>query len=221
MPDVQPAKLPADYYEFGSYVNRARWLTYYAQLRILSAGSPQSVLEIGVGPGIVNAVLRARAVDVISVDINPALEPDVVADVRALPEHLLLRQWDWLLVSRVLHHIPGEEVPKVLDGLRRVNAKRVLVTVPREDLSVQVSVRRTAGRSRAFRLSGGSWLKARLRGRLIKSAPSGLWMLGGSRAFSRVEFRSLLASKFAIDDEFVLPDDPSHVFFVLEPRARA
>jgi hypothetical protein len=114
-----------------------------------------------------------------------------------------------------MHHIPPEELAATLEAMSGVKASRHLVTVPREDLSVQVAVRRTGGRSRALRLSGGARVKRLLRRKVIRSAPSGLWMLDGRGGVTRARFRAMLERHFVIEDEYVLTDDPAHVFYVL------
>lgn len=211
--------LPPQYYDFGRYVDRARWLTYYRQLITILPTAPQRVLEIGVGPGVVRAVLRDRGVHVETVDVNDALGVDHVADVRALPNAITSTRWDWVLCSRVLHHVPVDEVDGALAQLASLDVGQTLLSVPREDLSFQVTFRRTAGRARHLRLSGGMRLKRALRRRrVIRTDPSGLWMLGGDNGLGRDRFRSMLAAKFHVHEEFVLEDDPSHVFYVLGPR---
>ena len=209
--------LPAKYYDFGRYVDRQRWLTYYRQLTLILLTEPKRVLEIGVGPGIVRAVLRDRGVHVETVDINDDLGADHVADVRALPPVVSDGDWDWVICSRVLHHIQKTEIRSALEALSALKAKRVLITVPREDLSLQFTFRRTAGKTRIAKISGGSRLKRALRKRsIIKSEPSGIWMLNGEDGIAPDEFRDELERVFSIHDEFVLQDDPSHVFYVLD-----
>jgi len=216
--NADPAQLPSTYYDFGSYVDRARWLTYYEQIRLMLKSNPSRVLEVGVGPGVVKAVLASHGCTVVTVDFNEALKPDVVADLRALPSNVTSEAWDWVLVSRVLHHIPSDRVADTLARVALLDYKHALVSVPREDLSLQVSLRRTAGASRQFRVSGGSRLKRMLRRRVIKSKPSGLWMLDGQGGPSRSSFRGVLEQHFKVNDEFILDDDPAHVFYVLQPR---
>jgi len=210
--------LSAEYYGFGSYVDRQRWLTYFRQLELLLASEPKRVLEVGVGPGIVKAVLKDRGVDVVTVDVNDSLGADYVADLRSLPAAVSEASWDWVLCSRVLHHIPKSELTSVLAAMASLNATKTLVTVPREDLSVQLTVRRTAGGVKNVRASGGSRIKNALRRTsVIKSPGSGLWMLNGLHGLTSDEFADLLRKSFEIVDDFILDDDPAHVFFVLRP----
>lgn len=176
------------------------------------------MLEVGVGPGVVKAFLASCGCQVVTVDVNGALDPDVIADVRHLPETLRRDRWEWLILSRVLHHIPRTEIPGALDSVQNVDADRFLVTVPREDLSVQISFRRTAGATRNLRISGGARLKRVLRRHVIRTPPSGSWMLDGRDGISRSEFRAMLCRRFTVEDEYVLADDPSHVFYILRPR---
>lgn len=213
-----PADLPDSYYSFDAYVTRARWLTYYEQLDIILATQPRRVLEVGIGPGVVKAVLNHYGSDVTTVDVNPALNPDVVADVRDLPGELRSETWDWIICSRVLHHLPKAEVEETLRAVSKLSFRRVLLTVPREDLSVQVTVRRTAGRAHRLRLSAGSRFKRVARRGIIRSAPSGLWMVNGADGIPQRAFAAALRRHFEVKREFVFADDPSHLFYVLAPK---
>lgn len=216
---IKPKDLSREYYDFSGYVNRARWLTYFHQLELILRTEPASVLEIGVGPGIVRAVLQDRGVAVTTVDVNPDLEADHVGDVRELPESITSRPWDWVLCSRVLHHIPFAEVPSVIKALGLLSSQRLLITVPREDLSFQLSVRRTAGKPHQLRINLGSRLKRALRNRkVLAGSASGVWMLGDKSGVTQSKFRALLEQHLTVDEEFILADDPSHVFFACSSR---
>ena len=57
---------------------------------------PEKVLEIGLGPGIVSEILNKMNVEVTTLDIDPKLNPNVCADVTALPFSINLLILFWL-----------------------------------------------------------------------------------------------------------------------------
>jgi len=65
------------------------------------------VLDVGSGDSEATRQLWAGA-DVVRVDLNPDTEPDVVADVRALPERL--GEFDVIFASHILEHLARLEV---------------------------------------------------------------------------------------------------------------
>src|SRR5690606_16965503 len=80
--ELPSSEQPRDYYDFDRYISPQRMLTYWHQIREVMARRPARVLEVGVGTGLVASYLRASGIDVTTVDINEALEPDVVGSVQ-------------------------------------------------------------------------------------------------------------------------------------------
>ena len=86
------------------------------------------VLEIGCGPGQISAYLKQRGADMLGVDLSPGmldqagrLHPELdleEADMRALP--LADESVAGIVSFYSIIHIPREEVPAVLDEMRRV-----------------------------------------------------------------------------------------------------
>jgi protein-L-isoaspartate O-methyltransferase len=52
---------------------------------------PKDILEIGLGDGFVSSFLKRAGYDVTTVDINPALEPDICAPLDQMSNHLRAR----------------------------------------------------------------------------------------------------------------------------------
>jgi ubiquinone/menaquinone biosynthesis C-methylase UbiE len=65
---------------------------------------------------------------VISLDINPHLEPDFVGDVRHLPFEA--GQFDVACAFEVLEHIPFSDFERSLQELSRVSKKNVIISLP-------------------------------------------------------------------------------------------
>jgi SAM-dependent methyltransferase len=109
------------------YDSIARFASYWHQIHeVTQLGG--SVLEVGVGNGTVNAVLRRRGLAVQTVDIDPTLEPDLVADIRDLP--LPDAAFDTALVGEVLEHLPWSDVDSALAEVARVVRRGAVISVP-------------------------------------------------------------------------------------------
>jgi ubiquinone/menaquinone biosynthesis C-methylase UbiE len=89
---------------------------------------PESVLEIGPGPGIVSEILNKMNVKVTTLDIDHRLKPNVCADATVLP--FADKSFDTVLAAEILEHIPFNEVPKALKELSRVAGKSIVITLP-------------------------------------------------------------------------------------------
>lgn len=110
------------------YRGKDRWLSYFYQLALVRALSPESVLEIGPGEGIVTDTLRKDGVKVTTCDIAADLQPDVVASVTALPFND--NEFEVLLAAEILEHIKFEDVSQALSELERVARTHVVISLP-------------------------------------------------------------------------------------------
>jgi len=127
---VHELKVQVDtsHYAPATYDHKARWLSYWYQIRAVLEDKPKTVLEAGLGRGLVTRYLRDQGVVVTTLDIDPSLKPDVVGSITAIP--LPDNSVDCALAAEVLEHIPFSEVPTALRELRRVARSRVVISVP-------------------------------------------------------------------------------------------
>ncbi len=110
------------------YLSRERWISFWYQTMEVNKTCPEKVLEIGPGPGVVYEILKRMKIKVTTLDIDPKLNPNVCADVTALP--FLNKSFDTVLAAEILEHIPFLEVPKALKELSRVAGKSIVITLP-------------------------------------------------------------------------------------------
>lgn len=126
MPGSGPQVGPNHYGE--GYDGKARFASYWHQIREVLATGPATVLEVGVGTGLVAEYLRRRGVRVVTADIDPRLGPDALASVTALP--FADGSFDTVLCSEVLEHIPFEALGTAAREIRRVSRDRAIISVP-------------------------------------------------------------------------------------------
>ena len=134
------AQVSKDAYSFVSYVPPERWASYYYQLREIVASAPKTVLEVGVGDGVVRDYLRgACMMNYTSVDLAADLLPDVVGSVEALP--FPDGTFDLVSACEVLEHLPFERFDKALAELARVSSRSVLVSLPHFGPPIRLSIK--------------------------------------------------------------------------------
>lgn len=118
-------------YQFGKYTNIDRWSSYFHQINEVLSAQPSSVLEIGVGDGVLANYLKEHYADrikVVTLDFNYELKPDIIGDVKHLPQ--ADGSFDLTCAFEVLEHLPFTEFPLALNELRRVAAKTVIISLP-------------------------------------------------------------------------------------------
>ncbi len=119
---VQPER-----YHKRSYDSRVRFASYWHQIdEILSLGE-QSILEIGVGNGFVNQYLRRMGRQVVTVDIDLSLAPNIVGSVSRLP--FLGNSFPVINVCEVLEHLPYSDFVNALEEINRVTRQYVVLSV--------------------------------------------------------------------------------------------
>ena len=116
------------HYEGSAYRSSERWNSYWHQLELVRSANPKSVLEVGVGEGVVVRQLQFGGVEVTTVDIAEDLKPDVVGSVTALP--FADASFDLVLAAEILEHIEFSDVPKALSEIARVAHTHAMISVP-------------------------------------------------------------------------------------------
>jgi ubiquinone/menaquinone biosynthesis C-methylase UbiE len=196
------------HYEWASYNVKGRWVSYWHQVHeVLGTGSA-SVLEVGVGCGLVKNQLRAAGLDVTCVDIDERLGADRVGDVRALPFDDNV--FDIVVCAQVLEHMPWEEFPRALRELHRVARRWALVTLPQSGKPLALVVTLPKLGTLAYATRTPSLRRYRFDGQHY-------WQVG-SRGTRQRAVRARLAPLFDIKPEYTLPDFAYHRFYLLAKR---
>jgi hypothetical protein len=116
------------HYKFSDYMTKHRWISIWHQLDEVTRLQPDSVLEIGPGPGLFKASAIALGLNVKTLDIDPELGPDYVAPATAIP--LANGSIDVTCAFQVLEHMPFETSMRALAELCRVARKAVAISLP-------------------------------------------------------------------------------------------
>jgi SAM-dependent methyltransferase len=227
---------------FRGYDTPDRFASYWHQIDETSRLGGR-VVEIGTGNGAVAAVLRARGFDVTTVDIDEALGPNVVADIRGLP--FPDGSFDTVLASEVLEHLDWAEVPRAVSELARVARRGAVVSVPDSNAAFALQVRvpnvlqvgRMVVRRRmsirdglwalaqgpSWRRSGGTVSRFAEIGRLHPDAPPGsaqhYWEIGLGGVGAETVVAIFEQQGFGLIRDYRVPGYPYHHFFVFRKAA--
>ncbi|MBD3425621.1 MAG: methyltransferase domain-containing protein [Candidatus Omnitrophica bacterium] len=110
------------------YDTKERFASYWHQADETLKRNPRSVLVVGSGGGFLEQYLEKRGVDVTTADIDPALSPDITADVRKMP--LGDESFDVSVCFEVLEHIEYEDFTAALKELGRLSRQWVIISIP-------------------------------------------------------------------------------------------
>jgi ubiquinone/menaquinone biosynthesis C-methylase UbiE len=89
---------------------------------------PKRVLEIGIGNGFVSKYLKERRINVITLDVDIRLNPDVAGSVLDIP--FADNSFDIIACYALLEHLPYENFHKALSEIYRVSKSYVVLSLP-------------------------------------------------------------------------------------------
>jgi hypothetical protein len=202
-----------EHYFNPKYLSVDRWAAYAHQVNLVMANLPKSLLEIGIGNGLVRHTLWAMLPEVKTLDIDPELKPDMLGSVVAIPAKD--KSFDMVLAAEILEHLPWADLPKALGELGRVSKKHILISLPHSGytFSIEFKLPLLPRISLIWKLPH-FWKEHVFNGEHY-------WELGKKgysvrrvmEALSKAGLLVLWAKRFA--------DDPSHYYFLLQKKENA
>lgn len=190
---------------WNKYESAERWASYYTQIDEVLALQPTNVLEIGVGNQIVTQALKRQGIQVTTLDIDAALQPDVVGSVEHLP--FADGSFDVVLCAEVLEHLPFEMFASALSELLRVSRGGVVVSLPHWGYTVRC----------VFDVPVLPPIRFAWKVPWSIPIPVGgehFWEIGRT-GFPLARIRSVLRAQATITRDFLSPWMPYHHFFCL------
>jgi len=118
---------PEHYFHPG-YPSKGRFISWWHQINEIVNFMPSSILEIGIGPGLVAYYLRRMGFKVTTMDIDKRLGPEVVGSVLAIP--CSDNAFDLVAAFQVLEHIPYEYFSEALCEIHRVTKRYAVLSLP-------------------------------------------------------------------------------------------
>lgn len=194
-------------YGIGKYAKLDRFASYAIQVQELLATRPSSILEIGVGDGVVSEYFRRHGkIKYKTVDFAEDLRPDIVADVRALP--LSDASYDTVCAFEVLEHLPFADFEKCLSELVRVAKNYVIISLPHFSHPIKVSLKIPLLPELKFLIKIPHPKQHVFDGQHY-------WEIG-KRGYPVSRIRAILSRFGHLEREFVPFESPAHHFFVLK-----
>lgn len=117
-----------EHYEFASYISKQRWSSIWHQVDEVLGFTPNSVLEIGPGPGVFKALTSQFGAKVETLDIDPELQPDYVEPADDMPFYD--GQFDVVCAFQMLEHVPYEMSLAIFHEMVRVAKKGIVISLP-------------------------------------------------------------------------------------------
>jgi len=122
-PQVEP-----NHYFNESYDSKGRFISYWHQIHEIVRVRPKRVLEIGIGNRFVSKYLKERRVNILTLDIDKKLNPDIVGSVLDVPFPDNL--FEVVACYELLEHLQYENFYKALSEIFRVSRSYAILSLP-------------------------------------------------------------------------------------------
>ncbi|ABB24715.1 class I SAM-dependent methyltransferase [Pelodictyon luteolum] len=209
-------QVDAAHYDWSKYVHKKRWLSIWHQLDEVLAHNPETVLELGPGPGVFKALAETFGVNIKTLDIDPELNPDYIGSVLAMPFED--ESYSVVCAFQMLEHLPYESSLIAFSEMVRVARNNVVISLP--------------DASPVYRL----WFHVPRWGEFTYHIPyfwrspqphvfdgEHYWEINKKDyALSRIleDFSVIVGSKFSIEKTYRVQENPYHRFFVFSRQPR-
>ncbi|NER23864.1 MAG: class I SAM-dependent methyltransferase [Symploca sp. SIO1C2] len=194
------------YYSDG-YFQLHQLCSFVHQIHDIHRLKPTSILEVGIGNGFTSSFLRRAGFEVVTVDINPRLEPDICCPISEMQSCLEGRFFDLVVCCEVLEHMPFQEFESSINIFHSLS-QRLYLTLP--------NYKRTFGVGMLLNFPKLPYLAvdAHLELPNIKVLDrEHFWEVGSSRATRKKEIEGYLKKIYGCVDKGRYALNPYHLSF--------
>lgn len=177
----------------------------------------ENLLEIGKGNGFVSDFLKKSGIAVTTLDINPALEPDICGSATDMDTLLKGDKFDWVLCAEVLEHVPFAMAKEILKQIAATAREGAVITVPKcQRILFNIQGDVTLAKVPFFKGKGKKidWFCSK-RGKSISQCHH--WEIGHTDETTMKSFVKVLEEDFEVRESWRFRHCPYHQFFVLKP----
>lgn len=126
-------KLSKSAYFSEEYFKLPQLISQVTQLRDVYRMRPSNIIEVGIGNGLFSNQLRNCGIDIVTIDINDSLSPDICCSIEEIPDNIekfsKASKWDLLVCCEVLEHMPFSQFEKSIDIFKNIS-DRLYLTLP-------------------------------------------------------------------------------------------
>jgi len=202
-------QVESNHYFKESYDSKGRFISYWHQINEIVKLNPVNVLEIGIGNGFVSKYLKERRANVLTLDIDKELNPDIVGSVLDVPfpDH----SFEVVACYELLEHLQYENFHKALSEIFRVSKSYAILSLP--DASRYYRVYLQIPKIGVFKKF---ILLSRLKNPIHKFDGEHYWEIGkADYPLSRI-MKNIRRVGFSIKRTYRIFENPCHRFFILE-----
>lgn len=200
------------YQDFDKYVKKTRWMSYWHQVKEVLDTHPKNVLLIGIGNGIIPAILREKGIDVYTFDYDEKMSPDFCGDLRNIQNILSEYKFDTILCCQVLEHLEFEYFSHIISFFNSIVNKNVIISLPHCHIAFSCWIRVPILKNIECKLIIPSfWIKECFFNMEHK------WEIG-MKNYSKKKIKKIISEIYEIQNIYHVTTNPYHLFYILRKK---
>jgi len=192
------------------YDSKNRFISYWYQTREVLKTGPKKILEIGIGNKTVTNYLKVQEIEVVTVDTEKDLNPDYVCGVTDIDKYFKENSVDTILCAEVLEHLPFENFETALKKMHKITKNYTIISLPHFGINFRFSFK--------FPLIKEKNLLIKIPLPIAHKYDGEHYWEIGYKGYSLRKISKIFSKFFDIEREFLVPETPSHHFFVLRKK---
>jgi len=198
-----------EHYFQKEYDSKTRFISYWHQINELLSLGPNIVLEIGIGNRFLSDYLKSRRINIVTLDFDKRLNPDIAGSVLLIPFHN--ESFDVVACYEVLEHLPYQDFPDALGEIYRVSSRYVILSLPDSTRFCLFNIQIPKIKE-AKKLISLPWLKVPEE----EIHPTHYWEIGTKKYPLQRVVSEIRNTGFEVKKTYRVFELPHHRFFVLE-----
>lgn len=203
-----------EHYNFLSYLNKARWNSYYHQIEEVLKSDSKSVLIIGKGDGIVPNILGEQVEEIKIFDIAEDLQPDYLGNILEL-SNIVDKKFDSILCCQVLEHLPFDKFEQCISELSKVTNNQIVISLPQQNILFNIVFKIP----KIHKIDINIYIPKFYKNFVFEKDGNGehYWELN-VKNYPVNKIRKILKKYFILKNEYTVKENLYHRFFILEKK---
>lgn len=123
--------LSQEIYFGDSYFTRRQLKSLGEQIYLANRYGGESMLEVGLGNGFVSSFMKRSGKQLVTIDVNPDLNPDYLGSIVDEPYHFQPKEFDTVLCFEVLEHLPWDLFRDAIQSIAILSKGALILSLPR------------------------------------------------------------------------------------------
>lgn len=208
--------LENEFYYADIYFTLDQLTSYAEQIHTIHSLKPKTILEVGIGSGLVSDFMKKSGYDVTTVDINEKLNPNIVSSIADLPANLQGETFDLVVCCEVLEHMPFSEFEQSIKILK-IYSDQLFLTLPRFKIWYGLSVFYTFPKLKNF-ISIGVEIKRKKKN--LNNSNCHFFEINSSEQSSRKNIIKLISKYFKKTNHFYFKVNKFHEGFICKDESK-